>query len=513
MSTGQTVPAEPPLQSNVANNIGGQVMYAYGPMQFLPATWMTYGEKVAPGLNNGDMATGPVQNVYYAAKGAALFLCNAASSGGRDFAIKSDDDLRRAIGAYSGNTSGYYDNVMANAQLYSSSGTNGIAVAPGEVEAGHGNVVLIGDSILHRADLVGKLTEKLQKRGWQTTIDASDGRSFAGPGVSPATSGIEALSANHDALAKADAVVVGLGTNGGAAGDPSAVTSGFTYDVEDYIVKIRQINKRATIFWVNLASPSLGVANDLRNGVLEAEANQEHLTVIDWHAEVYGSVPASPDAPTPTLVDGDQIHPSIPLGADALANLIASDVDTGSWEAIIAARNNVSSVATVNDLGIRLVLAATRFIGIPYANGNPDKGDPSIAYSGHPGDAWVTGHFVQRDLRYSTLDCSGLVNATMFLAFGQRYNYCSATYLSDPNFVRVSMHDLRPGDLVLHGQCGLGVSGHIAIVASYDPASHQAVTIDAARHGTVVGFRSPSDVDSWSFTDALRYTGRYVAQG
>jgi cell wall-associated NlpC family hydrolase len=331
--------------------------------------------------------------------------------------------------------------------------------------------------------------------------------------VSPASSGIEALSVNHDALAEADAVVVGLGTNGGAAGDPATVAASFTYDVEDYIVKVRQINKRATIFWVNLASPSLGVLTDERNSVLNAEEDAEHLTVIDWHGQVYAGLPADDATTTPRLVDADQIHPSIPLGADALANLIASEVDTGSWESIIAARNNVSNLASVGDLGIRLVLAATKFIGIPYANGNPDKGDPSLAFSGHPGDSWVTGHFVQRDGRYSTLDCSGLVNAAMFLAFGQRYNYCSATYLNDRNFVRVSMHDLRPGDLVLHGQCGLGVSGHIAIVASYDPATHRAVTFDAARHGTVVGFRSPSDVDSWSFTDALRYTGRYVGPG
>ena len=101
----------------------------------------------------------------------------------------------------------------------------------------------------------------------------------------------------------------------------------------------------------------------------------------------------------------------------------------------------------------------------------------------------------------------------MFLAFGQRYNYCSSNYLTDRNFVHVPMDALRPGDLVLHGQCGLGASGHIAIVASYDPANHAAVIIDAARHGTVVGFRPARDVDSWEFTDALRYTGVFASPG
>jgi cell wall-associated NlpC family hydrolase len=508
-ATGQAVPAQPPLHSAAVNLIGGQGVYAYGPMQFLPGTWASYGDQVAPGLDNADMAAGPVQNINYAAKAAALLLCNAAASGGHDFAIKSDDDVRRAVNAYSGNTAGYYDHVMAAAQLYSSTGTDGIAITPGEVEAGHGQVVLIGDSILHRANAVGKLTDKLQKRGWDVTVDASDSRSFTGKGVDPPTDGIDALSADRDALAGADAVVVGLGTNGGAAGDPAAVAADFTHDVEDFIVRIRQVNKRATVFWINLASPSLGPLNQVRNGVLDAEEQADHLKVIDWFGQVYGGT----DVADASLVDADNTHPSIPTGSDALANLIATDVDTGSWEAIVAGRNNVTNLAAVGDLGLRLVLASTKFIGIPYANGNPAKGDPSIVYSGHPGDSWVAGHFVDRDPRYSTLDCSGLVNAAMFLAFGQRYNYCSSDYRSDANFVHVSMDSLRPGDLVLHGDCGLGASGHIAIVASYDVGSHAAVIIDAARHGTVVGFRAARDVDSWEFTDAFRYTGRYAARG
>jgi cell wall-associated NlpC family hydrolase len=505
--TGQVVPADPPLHSAAVNLIGAHGVFAYGPMQFLPGTWASYADKVAPGLDNADMAGGPVQNITYAAKAAALLLCNAAASGGHDFAIRTDDDIRRAVNAYNGNTSGYYDRVMAAAQLYSSTGTDGVPIRPGEVEAGHGNVVLIGDSILHRADVVGKLTDKLQKRGWQVTVDASDSRSFTAKGVSPATSGIDALSVDHDALGLADAIVVGLGTNEGTAADPAAAAAAFTHDVEDFIVRIRQVNKRATIFWINLASPSLGAMNGVRNGVLDAEEQAEHLTVIDWFGQVFGGA----DVPDSSLVDADNIHPSIPAGSDALANLIASNVDTGSWEAIVAGRNAVSNLANVTGLGLRLVLAATKFIGIPYANGNSDKGDPSIVYSGHPGDSWVAGHFVNRDPLYSTLDCSGLVNAAMFLAFGQRYNYCSSDYLTDRSFVRVPMNSLAPGDLVIHGQCGLGASGHIAIVASYDAASHTAVVIDAARHGTVVGFRPAQDVDGWAFTDAVRYAGPFAA--
>jgi cell wall-associated NlpC family hydrolase len=274
--------AQPPgLHSNVLN---GPLGFAYGPMQFLAGTWATYGPQVAPGANQGDMEAGPVQNVHFAAKAAALLLCSAAGG-----TIADDLSLHRAIDAYSGSTDGYYDSVTEMARLY--------AAPP------------------------------------------------------PATGG---------------------GTSAGG--------------------------------------------------------------------------------------------------------------------------------------GIRIVLAATHFVGLDYANGNPAKGDPDIQYSGHPGGNWVVSHF-NGNTRYNTLDCSGLVNAAMYLAYGLDLNYCSSNYATDPRFRHVSMGELQPGDLVLYGQCGLGVPGHIAIVAAYDPTTGLASTIDAARHGTVVGFRAQQSVTTWKFTTAVRYIG------
>lgn len=157
--------------------------------------------------------------------------------------------------------------------------------------------------------------------------------------------------------------------------------------------------------------------------------------------------------------------------------------------------------------GMRIVLAAIHMVGVPYANGNPAKGDPGIQYSGHPGRIWVEQHFGVQDGRYNTIDCSGLVNAAMYLAYGLDLDYCSSNYANDPRFQHVPMSTLQPGDLVLHGQCGLHVPGHIAIVAAYDPTTGLASTIDAARHGTVVGFRAQQDVATWKFTTAVRYAG------
>ncbi len=285
--TGQEVPANPPLHSNVNN---GALGYAYGPMQFLAGTWAAYGPKVAPGLNNSDMATGPVQNVNYATKGAALLLCAAA--GGQ---ITDEASLRKAIDSYSGSTDGYADDVLTLAQLY-------------------------------------------------------------------------------------------------AAG---------------------------------------------------------------------GSTPAG------------QAHTPPP--------------------------NSSAS-------GLRIVYAAIKEVGIPYGSGEPAKGDPGVGFqfTGHPPGPWIIGHFQARDPRYFQIDCSGLVNVAMKIAFDLDLNFCSSNYLTDSRFVSVPMNQLQPGDLVIWGGCP---HGHIAIVAWADNTAGLASTIEASRHGTVVGFKAKQATATWSFTAARRYRG------
>ena len=152
-----------------------------------------------------------------------------------------------------------------------------------------------------------------------------------------------------------------------------------------------------------------------------------------------------------------------------------------------------------NVTGLKIVLAATQFVGIPYLA----TGDPGFVGHIAP-DKWLAG-WATGNPAYFGLECSMLVDVALLVALGLNLNYCSADYRNDPRFTRVPMDQLQPGDLVLRGPCGQ--TGHIAIVASYDPTTGKAGTIDAARHGTVVGFRAQQNVHAWSFTDAVRYTG------
>ena len=74
-------------------------------------------------------------------------------------------------------------------------------------------------------------------------------------------------------------------------------------------------------------------------------------------------------------------------------------------------------------------------------------------------------------------------------------------------FLTVSDPALQPGDIVLFGHCGLGVPGHIAVVANVDPATGLVSTIDSARHGSVVGFRAQQNPATWEFDTARRFVG------
>lgn len=81
------------------------VDHAVGPMQFIPATWRTYGRD-----GNGDGVADP-HNIYDAALGAATYLCTTASP------MATESDWRRGLLAYN-NSSQYVNDVVAAGARY-----------------------------------------------------------------------------------------------------------------------------------------------------------------------------------------------------------------------------------------------------------------------------------------------------------------------------------------------------------------------------------------------------------
>lgn len=128
------------------------------------------------------------------------------------------------------------------------------------------------------------------------------------------------------------------------------------------------------------------------------------------------------------------------------------------------------------------------------------------------------------------LDCSALVGMAIYRAFGVDLGgICSLEYLSNSNFEAITdLHTIQPGDLIGRGtRCGEnedGVSGHIAIVVSYDPGTKKLVTIETGSSDHLSGMRgtpgSPFNPDLaldrgdsiYDFTWGVRYTGNKTLQ-
>jgi membrane-bound lytic murein transglycosylase B len=80
---------------------------AVGPMQFIPSTWARY---AADG--NGDGVTDP-QNLYDAARAAAVYLCTAGGD------LTTDAGIHRAVYAYN-HSEAYVAKVLGFATEYRS---------------------------------------------------------------------------------------------------------------------------------------------------------------------------------------------------------------------------------------------------------------------------------------------------------------------------------------------------------------------------------------------------------
>lgn len=78
------------------------------------------------------------------------------------------------------------------------------------------------------------------------------------------------------------------------------------------------------------------------------------------------------------------------------------------------------------------------------------------------------------------LDCSTFTGSAIYRTFGVTINRCSTGYLTDPNFIKIDVRSIQPGDFVGKGTgCfASGGGGHIALVVSYDPVTKILITAE-----------------------------------
>lgn len=193
-----------------------------------------------------------------------------------------------------------------------------------------GGVYMVGDSIGVIAQ--NALANNLSSKGYNFLPNNLSSRFLSGGSVSP--DGLAAVNqpADRAFIQTAVAVVIELGTNAGVE----------VADINTMISSIRSINPSVQIYWVDTVVVNRGiVANSfsITNQRIYAQSTTNNFKVISWAKKVLGNA-ADPQAISPTADDpnnyidpnlstGLGVHPSVPAGAKALADLIANAVTTG----------------------------------------------------------------------------------------------------------------------------------------------------------------------------------------
>jgi lysophospholipase L1-like esterase len=188
------------------------------------------------------------------------------------------------------------------------------------------NVYILGDSITVKSQ--DHIQQVFQSKGYTANIDGSSSRTINGPGIDGnKLSGIDAIAQDKNKIKQASAIVVELGTNGGASKD----------NIDKTISSLTAINSTAQVYWVDTIS--VGRTDNYNKNTIEsankninAEAASQKYSVISWFRAVDPS--GNPESPTQNekdpnnyidSSDGLGVHPT-DRGSTALANLIADSV-------------------------------------------------------------------------------------------------------------------------------------------------------------------------------------------
>ncbi len=196
-----------------------------------------------------------------------------------------------------------------------------------------GPVYVVGDSLTVGMQGNG-LEAALTLKGWDpATVKGLVGRAV---NAGPTPTAMEQVNQDQSAIAKAAAVVVELGTN--------AQDSDWAGAMKQLIQKVRAINSKAQLYWVNVgvlvSTKSLRDLYNARNTTIDKLAATENFKVIDWFRTVFpGGDPENAalnmtpqkTAGTPWLTPASPAHPTSNIhpttdGYKAMANLVASSL-------------------------------------------------------------------------------------------------------------------------------------------------------------------------------------------
>lgn len=175
---------------------------------------------------------------------------------------------------------------------------------------GNSKVFALGDSLLEMAVSSGNLAKKLKNLDYTDfKYDAVIGRSITGGGETDSTA-IDGASTNADNISAAGTILIILGTN----------SDNYNIKIPELMKIIRNNNKNARIFWVNVAkSVQIASMNEANKAISKYSAKYNYK-IVDWHSIVFDGNQADM-----SLLDDEHdlpYHPSAPKGINALVSAI-----------------------------------------------------------------------------------------------------------------------------------------------------------------------------------------------
>lgn len=161
-------------------------------------------------------------------------------------------------------------------------------------------IYMVGDSITVRAK--DELKTKYKDRDLDIYINGSTGRSIKGKGTTDGfkTSGLDAVEDDRARIQNSGSVVIALGTNSDS--NPKEA-------IKDIVKKVKEINKNATLYWVNVFSQT-DKKREVNQAIIEV-SQDEKFRIID-----------TTNAGIP--LESDNLHPKVPEGSEKFAETVVS---------------------------------------------------------------------------------------------------------------------------------------------------------------------------------------------
>lgn len=180
-----------------------------------------------------------------------------------------------------------------------------------------GPVYIMGDSITELSK--DTYEKKFKENKWSPTIEGLSSRTITTTPPSP--SGLQQIEKDKDKIAKANAVVIALGTNGSSLSQ-SAVKK----NVQDAMFAVDKYKKGdAPVYWVNIIDTRSDSDSKSTNTAIKEAVGGQGGKVIDWYSA------AKKDADLGSFDMG--VHPTKQADKDLLVDLVYDSVSGGEASA------------------------------------------------------------------------------------------------------------------------------------------------------------------------------------